>query len=92
MRFTRTLVLLVAVASILCAAHFSIEHSGRIVRVADPQIAPDGMSVAVVVSRANFEENRYDPELVLVDVATRAQRVLSRHRSGLSHPRWLRRQ
>jgi dipeptidyl aminopeptidase/acylaminoacyl peptidase len=58
------------------------------VRVADPQIAPDGKSIAVVVSRTNFDEDRYDPELVLVDVSTRAQRVLTHDRRGLSQPRW----
>jgi len=40
---------------------------GKVVRVADPQISPDGKSIALVVSRANYDENRYDPQLVLLD-------------------------
>jgi dipeptidyl aminopeptidase/acylaminoacyl peptidase len=68
------------------AERYTLEHSGRIVRLSDPQISPDGRSVVVLVSRANFDENRYDVELVLVDVATRAQRVLSHRR--VSQPRW----
>jgi dipeptidyl aminopeptidase/acylaminoacyl peptidase len=68
------------------AERFGLEHSGRIVRVSDPQISPDGRSVVVVVSRANFEDNRYDVELVLVDVASRAQKVLTRRQA--SQPRW----
>ena len=84
----KTLVLIVAFAAALAAARFSLEQIGRIVRVTDPQISPDGKSIAVVVSRANYDENRYDPELVLIDIATRAQRVLTRGRRGLSQARW----
>ena len=68
------------------AERFGLDHIGRIVRLSDPQIAPDGRSVVVTVSRANFDENRYDVELVLVDVATSAQKVLTRRR--VSQPRW----
>src|SRR5439155_3801027 len=67
---------------------FALEHVGKLVRVTDPQIAPDGKAIALVVARTNFDEDRYDPELVLMDVATRAQRVLTHDRRGLSQPRW----
>ena len=70
-----------------CGEHFELKHLGRLVRVGDPQIAPDGKSIAVVVSRPNYAENRYDAQLVLVDVASQAQRVIS-DRRGLSQPRW----
>ncbi len=68
------------------AERFDLVQNGRIVRLSDPQISPDGRSAVVVVSRANYEENRYDAELVLVDVASRSQKVLSRRR--VSSPRW----
>lgn len=87
MRFRLT-VLLLAAAAALAAARFTVEQTGRIARLSDPQIAPDGASIAVVVSRTNYEENRYDPELVLIDVSTRAQRVVERGRRGLSQARW----
>ena len=88
MRAKKLLVLILAFAAAAAAARFTLEQTGRIVRVADPQISPDGRSVAAVVSRTNYEENRYDPELVLIDIATRAERVLTRDRRGLSQPRW----
>jgi dipeptidyl aminopeptidase/acylaminoacyl peptidase len=88
MRLPRFAALLLAFAGSVLAARFSIEHVGKIVRLADPQIAPDGKSIALVVSRTNFDENRYDPQLVLVDVATRGQRVLTRDRRGVSQARW----
>ena len=88
MRLTRLSVLFLAAASGLCAARFAIESVGKIVRVADPQISPDGKTIALVVSRTNFEDDRYDPELVLIEVATRAQRVMTHDRRGLTQPRW----
>jgi dipeptidyl aminopeptidase/acylaminoacyl peptidase len=60
----------------------------RLVGLSDPQIAPDGRSVAVVVSRANVEKNRFDTEIDIVDVATGSVRVLTRERKGVSHPRF----
>ena len=88
MRFIRVFLILLTAAGALGAARFSIESVGSIVRVADPQMSPNGKTVALVVSRTNFEEDRYDPELVLIDVATRAQHVMTHDRRGLSQPRW----
>ncbi len=66
----------------------TVETPAKIVRVADPVIAPDGKSVAVVVSRVNLPEDRLDSELVLVDVATKAQTVLTHDRRRVGFPRW----
>ena len=71
----------------LCAKRFDLDDLSRIVRVSDPQLSPDGRSIAVLVSRTNLEENRFDVDLMLVDVATKTQRVLTQ-RPGLSQPRW----
>jgi len=88
MRSMKSTVALLAAAGALWGARYAIEDVGKVVRVADPEIAPDGKAIAVVVSRTNFEEDRYDPELVWIDIATRAQRVLTHDRRGLSQPRW----
>ena len=51
------------------AAHrFDITHLDKLQRVADPQFSPDGKAIVVVVSRPNYTEDRYDADLVLVDV------------------------
>jgi len=65
-----------------------LEAFGRIVRLADPQIAPDGRSIVLVVSRANFEENRFDADLVHVTVSSGAQRTLTSGRRAVGQPRW----
>ncbi len=70
------------------AKRFDASDLRKIVRVSDPQISPDGKSIVCVVSRANYDENRFEPELVLIDVATRAQKVLIAKRKNLALPRW----
>lgn len=58
------------------------------VGLSSPAISPDGKRIAVVLSRANFAENRYEQSLVLVDAVTGAQQVL--HAAGISadSPQW----
>jgi dipeptidyl aminopeptidase/acylaminoacyl peptidase len=60
----------------------------RITNPSDPQLSPDGKSVVIVVSHSNPKDNRFDSELVLVDVAGGAQRPLTAERRGLASPRW----
>src|SRR4249920_4120060 len=67
---------------------FTLDDFSKVARVSDPQFAPDGKSVAVVVSRPNLDENRYDPELSVVDVATRASHTIVKGLVGLNFERW----
>jgi len=60
----------------------------KIVGVSNPAISPDGKSIVIIVSRVNWDEDRYDSQLVLVDIATGAQRSLTNIRKGLDSPRW----
>ena len=83
----RCAAIFVCTAALLSAARFDIDSTGRIVRLADPQISPDGRKVAVLVSRANYEENRFDADLVLIDTSTKARRTLTSRR-GVTQPRW----
>jgi dipeptidyl aminopeptidase/acylaminoacyl peptidase len=94
--FRSVIVILFAVAGVAIAAGAQVASARtlspddlpRIVRVTDPQISPDGRTVAIVVSRANLKEDRWDAELDLVDVATHRLRVMTRERAGVSSPRW----
>lgn len=60
----------------------------KLVGVSEPAISPDGRSIVIIVSRVNWDEDRYDSQLVLVDIATGAQRQLTNDRKGLDSPRW----
>jgi dipeptidyl aminopeptidase/acylaminoacyl peptidase len=93
---SRALAIIMTLLAVLIAAatgsteerRIQLEDVTKIVTVSDPQISPDGKSIICVVSRQNFDENRSDRELVLVDVATGAQRVLTFDRKGVGSPRW----
>src|SRR5580700_4939380 len=70
------------------ARKIELGDAQKIVSVTNPEISPDGKSIVIVVSRVNWDEDRYDSQLVLVDIATSAQRVLTRIRNGLSSPQF----
>src|SRR2546426_2699538 len=88
MQSIRAFTFSIVLAAVSFAARFGLEHGGKIVKVSDPQISVDGKSIALVVEHANYEDNRYDSDLVLIDTATRAQRVLTQSRRTLRQPRW----
>jgi dipeptidyl aminopeptidase/acylaminoacyl peptidase len=60
----------------------------ELTRVTDPQISPDGKSIVIVVSKPNLKTDKYDSELVLVDIATHEQRVLTHGKRVGGYPRW----
>lgn len=68
--------------------HFKLEDLRRMVRISDPQISPDGRRIAVVVGHPNWDEDKSDQELDLVDAASGLLRPLTYKRTGLSSPRW----
>jgi dipeptidyl aminopeptidase/acylaminoacyl peptidase len=88
--------LVVVSAWVVCAAtvvgaqsrRFSADDLVKLVRVSDPQISPDGKTIAIVVGRANLKEDRWDSELEFVDVATRQARVMTHDRPGVGWVRW----
>lgn len=94
MHATRSILLLAALVPIAApllaqdAGHFDLDAMRRIVGVGSPQLSPDGRSIAVIVSRPNYKDNRYDTELVLVDVASGAARTLTADRHEVSQPAW----
>ncbi len=89
MRFWLGLVLAAVSCSASFGARFSIEQLKKLTRLGEPAISPDGKSIALsVVSRPNYEDDRYDGDLVLIDIATAKQRMLTHGRRNVSSPRW----
>jgi len=72
----------------LTAERFDVNTPGRIVRPSDPQLSPDGKFIAAIVTRSNLDDNRNESQLVSIDAATGAERVLVHDRRGLAQPRW----
>ena len=80
--------LLAMVPALGNAATLSENDYQHLVSLNSPAIAPDGKRAVVVISKINWNEDRRDGELVLIDIATHAQRTLTYERKGLSDPTW----
>ena len=85
-----TALALVLAASVVHAQpqRFSLELSRKLVGVSSPEISPDGRTVAFVVSRPNYADNRNESELYVVDLATGGPRQLTFERRQVSEPSW----
>lgn len=60
----------------------------RIVGPVQPRISPSGDHAVLVAKRTNLEENRREGSLLLIDLATGAQKDLAPHRPRVADPRW----
>ena len=72
----------------LAQKKFELAHVAKLISVSDPQISPDSKSIAIVVSRPDYEQKRFNAELMLVAIASGKQRVLTQDRPTVSQPRW----
>lgn len=70
------------------AAGLSFADLPKLVALSAPQISPDGRSIVVVVRRADYEHDRNEHALDIVDVATARHRTLTVGRKGVSSPAW----
>jgi dipeptidyl aminopeptidase/acylaminoacyl peptidase len=70
------------------ARPIDIDDLGAMVRIASPRISPDGRSIVIVVSRPDYEENRFENRLVLVDIDSGTQMRLTNTRPAVNSPRW----
>ena len=61
---------------------------GKLVRLSDPRISPDGHHIVVIASRPNYDDNRFDNQLFLVDVPSGQDRPLTWDRHRVRNPRW----
>lgn len=84
----RIFAILILVASLANADVLQFTDRFKLVTPSDPQISPDGRTIAMIVSRANLKDNRFDTKVMLVDVASGSQRSVTSDRRGVAQPRW----
>ncbi|MES2748300.1 MAG: S9 family peptidase [Bacteroidota bacterium] len=83
------LIVNVCSSSLFAQKKFEIADYAKFVNISDPQLSPDGKSVVIVVSRPDYTLNRYNAELVVIDIASGKKRTLtSSDRFSVSSPRW----
>jgi dipeptidyl aminopeptidase/acylaminoacyl peptidase len=59
-----------------------------VVDLSDPRMSPDGRWIAVIASRPDYDDNRYQSQLVLVEVSNGTQRPMTWNRHDVRNPRW----
>src|ERR1700746_312754 len=66
----------------------TVRDLARQVRLSDPQLSPDGRTIAVVETRADLDSDEFRSEIELVDLASGNVRPLTRARHHAGSPRW----
>ncbi len=83
-----TLLLAFSQSTVYGQKKFELADYAKFINITDPQISPDGKSVVIVVARPDYVQNRFNAELVLVDVVSGKKSVLTQDRFAVSSPRW----
>jgi dipeptidyl aminopeptidase/acylaminoacyl peptidase len=65
-------------ATLVLGATLTLADLRKTVSVGQPQISPDATHVVVPIGRRDYDKNKLNTDLVLIDVNTRAQRKLLR--------------
>ncbi len=90
-RLVRALLLAAGSAALVGASAprpLALADLRTVVHYGDAQLSPDGRFVAAIETRSDYKENRPAPQLVLIDVATHHERVLTQDRPVVASPRW----
>jgi dipeptidyl aminopeptidase/acylaminoacyl peptidase len=66
----------------------SVRDVARQVRLSDPQLSPDGKTVALVETRADLDSDEFRSEIMLVEVPGGQIRPFTRERHHAAAPRW----
>ena len=67
---------------------FQLKDLRKLVRLSSPRISPDGSRIAVIVSRPNWEKDKNNQEIDLIDVSGKQLRKITYKREGISELRW----
>jgi dipeptidyl aminopeptidase/acylaminoacyl peptidase len=78
----------VLLASVAHGERLQFSDRARIVNASEPQLSPDGRQLLCVISRVDVAENRHEPQVAVIDVATGAQHMLTADRRAVTSPRW----
>jgi dipeptidyl aminopeptidase/acylaminoacyl peptidase len=90
-RITRTALMVALVIACAVAAIGqtpTVEQSLSLKSAAGPRLSPDGRYVAYLVQETNWDENAFETEVWIADIATGARYQLTNAKKSSSAPRW----
>ena len=67
---------------------FDAQALWRVTRISDPQLAPDGRTVAFVAEKPDVEANTRPRQIYVVPITGGAARAITREGSSNTRPRW----
>ncbi len=67
---------------------FKLEDLRKLVKLSGPKISPDGNNIAVIVSRSDWEKDKSNQEIDLINVKDASMRTISYKREGISNLNW----
>ncbi|MDQ2991557.1 MAG: hypothetical protein M3R30_01895, partial [Candidatus Eremiobacteraeota bacterium] len=79
---------MLAVMAAAAATFFTSVDQYKIVGYSSPRISPDGTRLLFTRAHVNLETDHRDAELVVMDIASRGERVLTVGRTSVSSPSW----
>src|SRR5260221_6758636 len=84
----------VLLAALSCSAlaraetRYTLDLARKVVGLGSPRVSPDGRSIAFLVTRPNFDQDRNESELWLADAANGNARALTFERHTVAGPQW----
>lgn len=66
------------------AQTFSLDHYAHVARVTEVRVSPLGDKAVMVVAWPNYDANAWEPEIIQVDLRTKAVQTLTQRKSVLS--------
>src|SRR5437868_6407133 len=88
MRIVLQLLCAFSILSTTAAEPFSLNDLLSLKRVADPEVSPDGKSVAYTVREPNIDQNKFASHIWIVSADGGEPKQLTNHEKGESRPKW----
>src|SRR5512147_327806 len=92
-RLSQIVVLLLAVSNLFAAQQpakrlLKLDDLARLREVRDPQISPDGQSIAYVLSAIDVKEDKSDSHIWMASYDGKSDRQITFSQDGENSPRW----
>ena len=67
---------------------FKLVDLRRLVKLSSPKISPDGNSIAVIISRSDWDKDKNNEEIDLINTKDASSRTITYKREGISNLNW----